>query len=118
MSNSEIDKVEGFPGDNEIGKETEELPYPLSKEELTYQPKEGKAWLRRLIARQRSDIEQGRRPQYPWSLTDKKLVEVWRNQVWEYWISTRPSEEQQVIRATTGEPQAEWGRISSIKERS
>lgn len=110
MGKSEIDNVGRFSGDNKVEEEPDEFSYPLSKEELVYPHKGGEKWLEQLIARQRSDIDRRLRPQLPdpWGDLPKEGRRSWMKQVWHYWISTFPPEEQRVIRETTGDVEVDW----------
>lgn len=95
----------------ETEKATEENPYLLSIEELTYPGTRGKGWLKKLVARQREGIDRGVHPQLPRDLPPD-LMEKWRERVWKYYVDKQPPEVRQAI-LETGESEIEWSRKKS-----
>ena len=82
--------------------EREKNPYFLSTEERTYPPGGGKEWLDSIIAIQRKGIKDiGFQPQNLFEVP-RYLKGKWRDQVWNYYRSTRSEEEQEAIRRKTG----------------
>lgn len=98
----------------ETERATEENPYHLLKEELTYSGARGRGWFKKLVAKQREGIDHGVRPQLPRNLPSD-LMEKWRKRTWKYYVDQQPEEVRQAIMETV-DSEVEWSWRGREKE--
>ena len=79
----------------------ERQPWELTADELRCPEKGKEEWFKDVVARQLLGVENNYRPQLLRGISEKQY-KTWHGGVWMAWVNSRPLEERQVIRQTTG----------------